>query len=80
VRFSVALLQRRMSIFKVSKALGMYYYATHRMVSKLRKSAYPGLIESSLNAARAVNEMREARSVEALLLPAPRSRKTSASA
>jgi transposase-like protein len=50
VWFSVALLQRRMSIRQVSKTLGMYYYTTHRMVAKLRRSAYPDLITSRLQA------------------------------
>ena len=78
VWFSVALLQRKMSILKVSQALGMYYYTTHRMVSKLRKSVYPDLVARHLTAARAVVERQGSRSVHALLLQVPRSRKTAA--
>ena len=42
--FLAALLQRRMTVSEVSSSLGMYYDTTHRMVAKLRRSAYPDLI------------------------------------
>lgn len=78
VWFRVALLQRRMSIRAVSKALGMYYNTTHKMVSKLRKSAYPDFIAISLSGTRAASEMRDSRPAEPLVLQVPRGRKTTA--
>ncbi len=43
VWFLAALLQRGMTVREVSSDLGMYYDTTHRMVAKLRHSAYPDL-------------------------------------
>jgi len=48
------------------------------MVSKLRPSAYPDLVERRLNGARSANERSEAKSVEAPLQQVPRGRKTPA--
>jgi transposase-like protein len=48
VWFLAALLQRGMTIREVSSSLGMYYDTTHRMVAKLRHSAYPDLITINL--------------------------------
>ena len=57
----------------------MQLRTTHKMVSKLRKSAYPDMVASGLKGARASGEMREARSAEPFVLQqVPRGRKTAA--
>lgn len=67
VWFLVALLQRGMTISEVSSSLGMYYDTTHRMVAKLRHSAYPDLIAIKLTTA-ALHQTQTANSESAGLL------------
>ena len=64
VWFVAALLQRKMSIRQVSSALDMYYDTTHRMVGKLRRSAYPDLISVNLKN-RSLHDTSTASSQEA---------------
>lgn len=67
VWFLAALLQRGMTISEVSSSLGMYYDTTHRMVAKLRHSAYPDLIAVNLKT-DALHPTQAASSGEAGLL------------